>query len=122
MARSVAENNSRQLWKEVRQLKKNSKSCVTKCMDKKTECENIAELFSEKYSELYNSVSYETDQLATITNNNMKDITMYCMINARTCNDSDNIVHTHQGRMPDFSRGGGPTLKFLGFWIYMPRS
>ena len=64
-------------------------------MDKKTECENIAELFSEKYSELYNSVSYETDQLATITNNNMKDITMYCMINARTCNDSDNIVHTH---------------------------
>ena len=93
MARSVAENNSRQLWKEVRQLK-NSKSCVTNCMDKKTGCENIAELFSEKYSELYNSVSYETDQLATITNNNMKDIAMYCM-NARTCNDSDNIVHTH---------------------------
>ena len=24
----------------------------------------------------------------------MKDITMYCT-NARTCNDSDNIVHTH---------------------------
>ena len=93
MARSVAENNSRQLWEEVRQLR-NSKSCVTNCMDKKTGCENIAELFSEKYSELYNSVSYETDQLATITNNNMKDITMYCM-NARTCNDSDNIVHTH---------------------------
>ena len=93
MARSVAENNSRQLWEEVRQLR-NSKSCVTNCMDKKTGCENIAELFSEKYSELYNSVSYETDQLATITNNNMKDITMYCM-NAHNCNDSDNIVHTH---------------------------
>ena len=27
-----------------------------------------------------------------------------------------------QGRMQDFSRGGGPTLKFLGFFIYMPRS
>ena len=26
-----------------------------------------------------------------------------------------------QGRMQDFS-GGGPTLKFLGIWIYMPRS
>ena len=25
-----------------------------------------------------------------------------------------------QGRMQDFSGGGGPTLKFLGFWIYMP--
>ena len=76
MARSVAENNSRQLWREVRQLK-NSKSCVTNCMDKKTGCENIAELFSEKHSTLYNSVSYETDQLTNITNNNMKDITMY---------------------------------------------
>ena len=87
MARSVTENNSRQLWKEVRQLK-NSKSCVTNCIDKKTGCENIADLFSEKYSEPYNSVIYETDQLSTITNNNMKDVTMYCM-NARTCNDSD---------------------------------
>ena len=27
-----------------------------------------------------------------------------------------------QGCMQDFSRGGGPTLKFLGFWIYMLRS
>ena len=37
-------------------------------MDKKTGCENIAELFSKKkYSELYNSVIYETEQLTTIT-------------------------------------------------------
>ena len=32
------------------------------------------------------------------------------------------IVYIFQGRMQDFSRGGGPTLKFLGFCIYMPRS
>ena len=63
-------------------------------MDQKTRCENITELFSEKYSELYNSVSYETEQLATITNNNIKDISIYCM-NERTCNDSDKSVHTH---------------------------
>ena len=24
--------------------------------------------------------------------------------------------------MQDFSRGGGPTLKFMGFWIYMPQA
>ena len=24
--------------------------------------------------------------------------------------------------MQDFSGGGGPTLKFVGFWVYMPRS
>ena len=63
-------------------------------MGNKTVYGNIAELFSEKYSELYNSVSYETDQVATITNNIVKGITMNCM-NARTCIDSDNIVHTH---------------------------
>ena len=69
MTKSVFEKNSRQLWKEVRKLR-NSKSVVTNCMDKKTGCENIAELFSEKYSELYNSVSYESDQLTTITSHN----------------------------------------------------
>ena len=31
------------------------------------------------------------------------------------------LLITH-GRMQDFSGGGGPTLKFLGFWIYVPRS
>ena len=53
-------------------------------MDKKTGCEIIAELFSEKYSELYNSVNYGSDQLTTIANHNMNDVTMYCM-NAHTC-------------------------------------
>ena len=26
------------------------------------------------------------------------------------------------GAYAGFLKGGGPTLKFLGFWIYMPRS
>ena len=30
-------------------------------------------------------------------------------------------IYLSQGRMQDFS-GGGPTLKFLGFWIYMSRA
>ena len=32
------------------------------------------------------------------------------------------LLSVHQGRMQDFSGGGGPTLKFLEFLIYMPRS
>ena len=47
MAKSVSENNFRQLSKVVRKLR-NSKSVVTNCMYKKTGCENKAELFSEK--------------------------------------------------------------------------
>ena len=89
----MAEKNSRQLWKKVRKLR-NSKFVVTNCMDKKASCENIAEVVSEKYSKLCNSVSYESEQLTIITSHNMNDVTMYCR-NAHTCNDSDQIVHTH---------------------------
>ena len=28
----------------------------------------------------------------------------------------------NSGAYAGFLKGGGPTLKFLGFWIYMPRS
>ena len=28
----------------------------------------------------------------------------------------------YTGAYAGFLRGGGPTIKFLGFWIYMPRS
>ena len=43
-------------------------------MDEKTGSANIAELFSEKYCELYNSVSYEHEQLAIISDANTIDI------------------------------------------------
>ena len=58
MARAVAQKCSRQLWTEVRKLR-DCKSNLANCIDKKTGSESIAELFSEKYRELYNSVSYE---------------------------------------------------------------
>ena len=57
-------------------------------MDKKTGSANMAELFSEKYCELYNSVSYEHEQLAIISDANLTDITKYCM-NAASCNNND---------------------------------
>ena len=31
------------------------------------------------------------------------------------CQVKSEMVYKDQGRMQDFSRGGGPTLKFLGF-------
>ena len=93
MARAVAQKCSRQLWTEVRKLR-DCKSNLANCIDKKTGSESIAELFSEKYRELYNSVSYELEQMATISNDNKSDITMYCMNDTR-CIENDNIVHTH---------------------------
>ena len=72
MARAVAQRNWRQLWKEVKKLRE-CKSTMTNCMDKQFDSENIAELFSDKYQELYNSPKYDHDQLAIIRNNNMTD-------------------------------------------------
>ena len=70
MARTVAQRNWRQLWTEVKKPRE-CKSTMTNCMDKKVGSENIVELFSDKYQELYNSVKYDHDQLAIIRNNNM---------------------------------------------------
>ena len=79
MARTVAQKCSRQLWTEVRKFR-NCKSNLTNCIDKKTGSESIAELFSEKYRELYNFVSYELEQMATSSNDNKSDISMYCLM------------------------------------------
>ena len=95
MARAVAQKASQQLGTEVRKIR-SCKSNVTNCMDDKTDSANIAELFSEKYCKLYNSVSYEHKQLAIFSDANLIDITKYCM-NAASCNNTDStcIVHTH---------------------------
>ena len=93
MARAVAQKCSRQLWTEVRKLG-DCKSNLANCIDKKTYSESIADFFSEKYRDLCNSVSYELEQIATISNDNKSDITMYCM-NRTSSIENDNIVHTH---------------------------
>ena len=64
MARAMAQKASRQLWTEVRKIR-SCKSNVTNCMDKKTGNANIVELFSEKYCELFNSVSSEHEDIHT---------------------------------------------------------
>ena len=77
MARDVAQKCSCQLWTEVRKFR-DCKSNLANCIDKKQVVlrEGIAELFSEKYCELNNSVSYELEQIATISNDNKSNITM----------------------------------------------
>ena len=36
--------------------------------------------------------------------------------------DNFYVLIPHKGAYAGFLKGGGPTLKFLGFWIYMPRA
>ena len=57
MAKAISENNSRQLWTEVRKiLNKNSSSM--NCIDDITGVSCIAELFSKKYNEFTIYISH----------------------------------------------------------------
>ena len=47
----------------------------------------------------------------------------YFLLDSITFNEPLYLVHClFSGAYAGFLKGGGPTLKFLGFWIYMPRS
>ena len=49
MAQSISENKFRDFWKEVQKVRDKSK-VNSQCMDSVTGNENIAELFTDKYS------------------------------------------------------------------------
>ena len=55
MAKSISENNSRDLWKEVYNVRSKCKTS-SQCMDDVSGNESISELFAHKYNVLYNSV------------------------------------------------------------------
>ena len=92
MARSIAEDNSRNLWtecKEISQILAN----FPNCMDTVVGDKNIFELFGYKYDELYNSVSYDKDKFLTLQKENECNIEMYCIDNVN--HKSSNHIHTH---------------------------
>ena len=65
MAHALMSNNSRELWSEVRKVKgRNSK--ISSNVDSSCDSKEITELFSEKYKHLYNSVTYNIDDMHAI--------------------------------------------------------
>ena len=93
MARAIAFNNSRDLWTETRKIRKNL-SASPNCMDNVTGNENISELFAGKFCNLYNSVSYNEDELEVILNENTGDVQVKCT-NDIVNGLSDKYIHTH---------------------------
>ena len=58
MARAISEKNSRNLWCEAYKIRRNN-STVPNCIDNVSGVEEMSNLFLNKYSTLYNSVSFE---------------------------------------------------------------
>ena len=90
MANAISENNSRQLWEEVRKIR-NKNSPISNCIDETIGDVNIASLFANKYNDLYNSVSSEQEQMAVLLNGNAHDIENYCLYDVH----NDMMTHTH---------------------------
>ena len=49
--------------------------------------ENIANLFLNKYNQLYNSVDYDDNEMSTLCDENVNDIHVHCIANP--------IIHKH---------------------------
>ena len=78
MAKAISENNSRQLWTEVRKIRNKNSSSIN-CIDDITGNSCIAELSYKKYNELYNSVSHEEQEMNDLMSVNRKDVETFCV-------------------------------------------
>ena len=92
MARAISEKNSRNLWYEAYKIRRNN-STVPNCIDNVSGVEEISNLFLNKYSTLYNSVSFEREAMNDLLITNGKDIITHC--DANIDDDNDAYTHTH---------------------------
>ena len=76
MAEALAANNSRNFWLEAKKFKGSSNSFPRKVDDAQCQ-EDIADLFKEKYSALYNSVSYDSAEYEELQRQVAADISSY---------------------------------------------
>ena len=73
MAQSVLKGNTKDFWAEVKRIR-GHRSNITASMDGEVEDKAIANLFANKYSTLYNSVAYDSDEMCDIKQQLVADI------------------------------------------------
>ena len=73
MTEAISENRNRDLWSEVRRIKGRNKF-LPSSIDGVVGDEEIAQLLSDKYNHLYNSVSYDVDEMNVINTEINKQI------------------------------------------------
>ena len=86
MAESLMNNNYREFWGEVSNRRK-TKSTYPNTIDNTSGPESIAELFASKSDQLYNCVSYDSDQMAELYRDICSDIGNH----ESSCNQLDYI-------------------------------
>ena len=86
VARAISKKNSQNLWCEAYKITRNN-STVPNCIDNVSGSEEISNLFLNKYSALYNSVSFEQEAINDLLIANKEDIITHCDVNIK---DDDN--------------------------------
>ena len=105
MADAVLSNSSTDIWREVEKMKPKISSTV----DGNDDFESIANMFSDKYSMLYNSVPYDTEEMKRIESEVLSRVQRgsdnnYCI----TVQDVMNAVTP--GACPGIRKRGGPKI------------
>ncbi len=85
----IYERNHRNLWAEYKKLEGQSKQKPPH-MNDRTEPKHIAELFTDKYSTLYNSVPSDEEELCSIKKKIKEELLQY--------KDSEHIITVHEVR------------------------
>ena len=83
IAQALIDNSNRILWSEIRKIRNNKKSDGCTVVDVISDGGRIAELFATKYSDLYNSVCYNRNDLQDImfdVENNIQGSSICIMI------------------------------------------
>ena len=65
MAQAISENDNRNLWSEAKKIKKTNNS-IPNIVDNMSGSDNINELFTNKFKDLYNSVGFDSKDLETL--------------------------------------------------------
>ena len=77
MAESLLEDKGRSFWSEIRKISGKCKT-IPNMVDGSIGDDNISDVFAEKYKALYNSVSYENDDMDKLLQSVDKIITNEC--------------------------------------------
>ena len=90
MANAISQNNLRQLWDEIKNVR-NINPTYSNCVDAEIGDDNIVLLFANKYSALYNYVCYEYNEMSNMHNDIRHYIGKYCIKQE----DVEIFAHTH---------------------------
>ena len=58
-------DRNRDFWSEAKRIRRN-KACFSNCVESKSAAADIANIFANEYKELYSSVAYNVDDMASL--------------------------------------------------------